>query len=120
MKKSPKSQSKKTRKKQRLCYNYAINGTSNNNRETSVADSGRTLESAARYTRGGGAPAPDHDSDFATRQERVKGEQRRLIQWAQENRKLGRGRRLPPEFGRGGEHQVYFHRVKRRYIKSTL
>jgi len=85
-----------------------------------VADAGRTLESAARYTRGGGAPAPDHDSDFATRKERVKGEQRRLIQWAQENRKLGRGRRLPPEFGRGGEHQVYFHRVKRRYIKSTL
>ena len=85
-----------------------------------MADAGRTLESAARYTRGGGAPAPDHDSDFATRKKRVEGEQRRLIQWSQENGKLGRGRRLPPEFGRGGEHQVYFHKSKRRYIKATL
>jgi hypothetical protein len=27
---------------------------------------------------------------------------------------------LPPEFSRGGEHQVYFHRPKRRYLKATL
>ena len=27
---------------------------------------------------------------------------------------------MPPEFGRGGEHQVYFHRAKRRYLKATL
>ena len=34
--------------------------------------------------------------------------------------KLGRGRRLPPEFGRGGEHQVYFHKRTQRYFKATL
>ena len=49
-----------------------------------MADAGRTLESAARYSRGGGAPAPDHDSDHATRAKRVKIEQRRLIEWAKE------------------------------------
>jgi hypothetical protein len=98
----------------------SINGTPNDQREAGVADSGRTLESAAHYTRGGGAPAPDHDSDLATRAKRVEVEHRRLIQWAQENGKLGRGGRRLPEFGRGGEHQVYFHRSKRRYIKATL
>jgi hypothetical protein len=85
-----------------------------------VAYTGRTLESAARYTRGGGTPAPDDDSDYATRTKRVEVEQRRLIQWAQENRKLGRGRRLPPEFGRGGEHLVYFQKRTQRYLKATL
>ncbi len=84
-----------------------------------MADAGRTLESAARHTRGGGAPAPDHDSDHATRTKRVEVEQRRLIQWAKENGKLGRSR-LPPEFGRGGEHQVYFHKRAQRYFKATL
>jgi len=97
----------------------AINGTPNDQQQAGVAHTGRTLESAARHTRGGGPSTPDHDSDFATRAKRVEVEQRRLIQWAQENGKLGRGRRLP-EFGRGGEHQVYFHRSKRRYIKATL
>jgi hypothetical protein len=96
------------------------NGTRNNIQETGVADSGRPLESAARYARGGGPPTPDHDSDHATRTKRVEVERRRLIQWAKENRKLGRGRRLPPEFGRGGEHQVYFSRRTQRYIKATL
>jgi len=84
-----------------------------------VAHAGRTLESAARYTRGGGPPAPDHDSDHAARTKRVEVEQRRLIRWAKENGRLG-GRRLPPEFGRGGEHLVYFQKRTQRYLKATL
>ena len=83
-----------------------------------MADARRTLESAADFTRGGGAPAPDHDAAHADRARRVEAEQQRLIQWAKENRKLGG--RLPPEFTRGGEHQVYFHRGKQRYLKATL
>jgi hypothetical protein len=83
-----------------------------------MADARRTLESSAHYTRGGGAPAPDHDAAHASRTRRVEAEQQRLIQWAKENRKLGG--RLPPEFTRGGEHQVYFHKSKQRYIKATL
>ncbi len=27
---------------------------------------------------------------------------------------------MPPEFTRGGEHQVYFHKLKQRYVKATL
>jgi hypothetical protein len=88
----------------------AINGTPNQSRETGMAHPERPLESAARYTRGGGPPAPDHDSDHATRAKRIKVEQQRLIQWAKENGKLGRSRRQPLEFGRGGEHQVYFQK----------
>lgn len=83
-----------------------------------MADARRTLESAADFTRGGGAPAPDHDAAHARRTGRVEAEQQRLIQWAEENRKLGG--RLPPEFTRGGEHQVYFHKGKQRYFKATL
>jgi hypothetical protein len=98
----------------------SVNGMPNDNPQAGLADAGRTLESAARYTRGGGPPAPDHDSDHAARTKRVEVEQRRLIQWAKENGKLGRGRRLPPEFGRGGEHQVYFQRRTQRYLKATL
>lgn len=98
----------------------AASGRQNDNQEAIVAHAGWALESAARYARGGGPPAPDHDSDHATRTRRVEIEQRRLIQWAKENRKLGRARRLPPEFGRGGEHQVYFQRRTQRYIKATL
>jgi hypothetical protein len=98
----------------------STNGTPNDQRQACVAHPGRTLESAARHTRGGGPPAPDHDSDHATRTKRVEVEQRRLIQWAQENGKLGRGQRLPPEFGRGGEHLVYFQKRTQRYLKATL
>ena len=83
-----------------------------------MADARRTLESAAYFTRGGGAPAPDHDASHSDRRGRVEAEQGRLLRWAEENRKLGR--RLPPEFARGGEHQVYFNRARQRYIKATL
>jgi len=83
-----------------------------------MADPRGALESSADFTRGGGAPAPDHDAAHASRTRRVEAEQQRLIQWAKENRKLGG--RLPPEFTRGGEHQVYFHKSKQRYIKATL
>ena len=27
---------------------------------------------------------------------------------------------MPPEFSRGGEHQVYFHKRTQRYLKATL
>lgn len=83
-----------------------------------MANAGRTLESAADFARGGGAPTPDHDAAHTNRTRRVEAEQQRLVQWAEENRKLGG--RLPPEFARGGEHQVYFLRPKQRYIKATL
>ena len=95
-----------------------INATPDDKRESPVAHAGRPLESASHFTRGGGPPAPDHDATDAHRRKRVESEQRRLIQWAKENRKLGG--RLPPEFSRGGEHQVYFHRAKQRYLKATL
>ena len=96
------------------------NATPDDNRKSPVAHSRRPLESAADFSRGGGPPTPDHDSDYATRAKRVEVEQRRLIQWAQENAKLGRSRRLPLEFGRGGEHLVYFHKRTQRYFKATL
>ncbi len=84
-----------------------------------MADIGRTLESAAYFGRGGGTPIPDHDSDNTARAVRLETEQR-LIQWAQENRKLGSNRQLPPEIGRGGEHRVFFKENTQRVIKSTL
>jgi hypothetical protein len=101
---------------------YAIlvsNGTPNENREAALADARRTLKSAADFTRGGGAPAPDHDADYKTRRTRVAKEQRRLIQWARENGKLAFSRRFP-EFTRGGEHGVFFQKKSRRYLKITL
>jgi hypothetical protein len=85
-----------------------------------MADAQGALDSSAHFTRGGGAPAPDHDADYDSRSRRVETEQRRLVQWAQENGKLSRSRRLPPEFARGGEHQVYFEKRTRRYLKATL
>ena len=85
-----------------------------------MADTRRSLESAAHFTRGGGPPAPDHDADNLSRSKRVEAEQRRLIQWAQENRKLSSSRRLPAVFAQGGEHQVYFVKRNRRYWKATL
>jgi len=97
-----------------------INATPDDNRKAVVAHAGRPLESAAHFTRGGGPPTPDHDADNACRASRVKAEQRRLIKWAKENGKLGSSGRLPPVFARGGEHQVYFQKHNRRYLKTTL
>ena len=91
----------------------SINGTPNNQREAVLANTDRTLESAAHFTRGGSPPAPDHDASFASRASRIKAEQSRLIQWAQENGKLSRSRRLPPEFTHGGEHEVFFQKHRR-------
>lgn len=84
-----------------------------------MADARRTLESAADFTRGGRPPAPDHDATYACRAGRVEAEQRLLIQWARENRKLGPGGRLPPVFARGGEHEVFFQKRTQRYLKAT-
>jgi len=85
-----------------------------------MADPRGALESSADFTRGGGAPAPDHDATYASRAERLKAEQRRLIQWAKENGKLSASSRLLPGLTRGGEHQVYFQKRTRRYVKATL
>jgi hypothetical protein len=96
------------------------NATPDDIRKAALADARRTLESSAHFTRGGGAPAPGHDAPYASRSERLETEQRRLIQWAKENGKLAVSRRLLPGLTRGGEHQVYFQRHTRRYVKSTL
>ena len=96
-----------------------INAAPDDKRKEAVADAGRTLESAANFTRGGRPPAPDHDADYASRAGRVEAEQRRLIQWARENGKLGPGGRLPPVFARGGEHDVFFQKRTQRYLKAT-
>lgn len=85
-----------------------------------MADPSRTLESSSNFTRGGGPPTPDHDASDTSRRKRVETEQKRLIQWAQGNQKLGSSGRLPPEFTRGGEHLVFFQKRTRRYIKATL
>jgi Serine/Threonine/Tyrosine Kinase found in polyvalent proteins len=50
---------------------------------------------------------------------RTAAEQRRLIQWAEENGKLGSSGRLPPVFAQGGEHKVFFQRRTQRYLKAT-
>ena len=71
-----------------------INATFDANRETPMADTRRPLEAAADFARGGGPPAPDHDADHAHRASRVEAEQRRLIQWAKESKKLGRGKKV--------------------------
>ena len=63
--------------------------TPDDNRKAALADARRTLESAAHFTRGGGEAAPGHDADHASRAGRIEAEQRRLIQWAKENGKLG-------------------------------
>lgn len=83
-----------------------------------MADARRAIEACAEFTRGGGPPAPDHDTDHAARSIRVNAEEGRLAAWAKANGRLGR--RLPPEFGRGGEHSVYLHKRSKRYLKSTL
>jgi hypothetical protein len=84
-----------------------------------MAHVGGSLAESAYFTRGGGAPAPDHDADQPARASRVKAEQSRLIKWAKAKGKLGSGR-LPPEFTRGGEHQVFFQKRTQRYLKVTL
>jgi hypothetical protein len=84
-----------------------------------MADARRTLRECVDFTRGSYPAAPDHDATFASRTERLEEEQRRLIEWAKENGKLGH-RRLQAELSRGGEHRVYYQRSKRRYLKETL
>ena len=95
------------------------NATPDDNREAALADARRALESAADFTRGGGAPTPDHDADHASRAGRIEAEQRRLIQWARENGKLGSSGRRPPVLAGGGEHNVFFQKRTQGYIKAT-
>jgi hypothetical protein len=96
-----------------------INASPDDIRKAAVADARRTLEAAAHFTRGGGAPTPDHDADYACRAGRIEAEQRRLIQWAEENGKLAFSGRLPPVFAQGGEHDVFFQKRTQRYLKAT-
>ena len=89
-------------------------------RSYDMADSTGTLEACAHYTRGGRAPAPDHDADHAARQGRVVEEQRRLLLWAEENERLRTRHQPLPEFARGGEHLVFYRQSNKRYYKATL
>jgi|GEM_PF-1081841 len=84
-----------------------------------MADPSGALESSAYFSGGGCAPTPDHDADYASRKRRVATEQRRLLQWAENNGFLALSSRLPPPFAEGGEHRVYFQRRTRRYLKAT-
>lgn len=94
-----------------------INATPND-KQADVANVGGALAESAYFTRGGGPPNPDHDAYQSARDNRVEAEQSRLIEWAKAHGKLGG--RLPPEFTRGGEHQVYFQQRTQRVIKVTL
>ena len=94
----------------------AIVSTAN---QTCMADPSGALESSADFTRGGGAPTPDHDATEQARSERLATEQRRLLEWASANGRLTR-RSTFPEMARGGEHSVFFSRARRRYYKVTL
>ena len=85
-----------------------------------MANSSSPLDSCANYTRGGGAPAPDHDAGHAARTRRLAEEQARLVEWAQENCRLRSDTRVIPEFARGGEHGVHYNKGRRRYFKATL
>jgi hypothetical protein len=84
-----------------------------------MAHAGGALESCAEFTARGRTPAPDHDADYSSRSKRVEEEQRLLLQWAQQNPKLGHTGRLPPAFAKGGEHEVFFWKRPRRYLKAT-
>ena len=83
-----------------------------------MANPAGTLESCANFTRGGVAAVPDHDALERQRSERIKSEQKRLVQWAEENRKL-KGR-IPKDDTGGGEHTVRLHSHRGRVVKSTL
>ena len=74
-------------------------------------------ESAAHYTGRGAETTPGHDTPFAARAARIRTEQQRLRQWAEEHGKLGT--KLPPEDGRGGEHIVQFDEKSQRIFKAT-
>lgn len=100
----------------------STNATSGNNqegRQTGLADAQRTLQSCSDFARGGGAPAPDHDADNPTRRRRVEAEKVRLVEWARAHGKLGSRTRLPV-FARGGEHEVFYFKRDRRYLKATI
>ena len=62
-----------------------------------------SLSSSFGRAKRGGSPAPGHDADHASRAGRIEAEQRRLIQWAKENGKLGSWR----SFAGGGAHNVF-------------
>jgi hypothetical protein len=83
-----------------------------------MADANWTLTAAARFTLGGASPTPDHDATELQRRSRIETEERRLVDWARANGKLGK--RLPPEDTRGGEHAVYYDESSQRFWKTTI
>jgi len=91
----------------------------NGSKLNAMTEACRTLESVATYTRGGGPPVPDHDSNFSSRKRRVAVEQRRLIEWARKNGKLSFAGRLPPVLIHGGEHEVFIQKGSQGYLKAT-
>ena len=95
-----------------------INADPNDIRSRIATDAQGALESSADFARGGAQAAPDHDATERERAGRVEKEQRRLVEWAKANGKLGG--RIPPEDASGGEHRVYFDEQSGRYLKATI
>lgn len=59
-----------------------------NEAQSFMADTARALESSADFTRGGGAPAPNHIAFEQNRSGRVAQKQRGLLRWARSNGRL--------------------------------
>lgn len=82
-----------------------------------MADSARTLKSAEANARGSGSPAPAHDEGRSERIARIRGEERRLGEWAEREGLIAQ--ELPTADDLYGEHGVHYDQKSGRYIKFT-